>query len=138
MIGLLIAPTLGPERVSNGTFASDSQWTKGTGWSISGGKANKVAGGGSLTQTIASDPALKAGATYRITYTISGWTGGLGITAGILATPSNVWGTARSANGTYTEDLVCPASAGSHSITFAPSDGAEVCSIDNVSMRRVY
>lgn len=29
----------GPELVVNGTFASDTAWTKGTGWSISGGMA---------------------------------------------------------------------------------------------------
>ena len=30
----------GPELVTNGDFATDSDWTKGTGWNISGGKGN--------------------------------------------------------------------------------------------------
>ena len=30
----------GPELVVNGTFDSDSDWTKGTGWSIANGKAS--------------------------------------------------------------------------------------------------
>lgn len=34
------AKTLGSELVTNGTFDTDSNWSKGTGWSISGGKAN--------------------------------------------------------------------------------------------------
>ena len=32
--------TFGSELVTNGGFDSDSDWTKGTGWSISGGTAN--------------------------------------------------------------------------------------------------
>jgi len=32
--------TLGDEEVVNGDFATDSNWSKGTGWSISGGSAN--------------------------------------------------------------------------------------------------
>ena len=31
---------LGSELVTNGDFATDSDWTKGTGWGISGGTAN--------------------------------------------------------------------------------------------------
>jgi hypothetical protein len=34
------AKTFGSELVTNGTFDTDSDWSKGTGWSISGGKAN--------------------------------------------------------------------------------------------------
>ena len=30
----------GPELVTNGDFATDSNWSKGTGWTISGGSAN--------------------------------------------------------------------------------------------------
>jgi len=46
-------PTLGSELVKNGTFDSDTEWTKGNGWSISGGVANYAAGSGNtyLTQT---------------------------------------------------------------------------------------
>ena len=33
-------PTEGAELVTNGDFATDSDWTKGTGWTISGGIAN--------------------------------------------------------------------------------------------------
>ena len=30
-------PSYGAELVTNGNFATDSNWTKGTGWTISGG-----------------------------------------------------------------------------------------------------
>jgi len=36
-------PTEGAEEVTNGDFATDSDWTKGTGWTISGGAANASA-----------------------------------------------------------------------------------------------
>jgi hypothetical protein len=34
----------GPELVTNGDFASDSDWTKGSGWTISGGAASSASG----------------------------------------------------------------------------------------------
>jgi len=37
-----------PELVTNGNFATDSDWAKGTGWSISGGAAIATAGSSSL------------------------------------------------------------------------------------------
>ena len=33
-------PIYGPELVTNGDFATDSDWSKGTGWTISGGTAS--------------------------------------------------------------------------------------------------
>jgi len=38
--GFSYQDALGDELVTNGNFDSDSDWAKGTGWSISGGKAN--------------------------------------------------------------------------------------------------
>lgn len=44
--------SLGSELITNGTFASDTGWTKGAGWTISGGVATKAAGSASdLTNT---------------------------------------------------------------------------------------
>ena len=39
--------TIGPELITNGDFATDSNWTKGTGWSIANGKASRTAQSGS-------------------------------------------------------------------------------------------
>ena len=39
LYAVIPAPVEGAELVTNGDFATDSDWTKGTGWSISGGKA---------------------------------------------------------------------------------------------------
>jgi len=68
----------GSEKVINGDFDSDSDWTKGTGWSISGGTAScsgDQTGNTGLSQLLSSDR-LEDGSTYKITYTISNYVAG--------------------------------------------------------------
>ena len=64
----------GSELVSNGTFASDTAWTKGSGWTISGGYA-KYAGNtiAALSQTVTglSDPADGKQDTHEIKVTMA-------------------------------------------------------------------
>jgi len=43
--------TYGSELVTNGTFDSDTDWSKGTGWTIGSGVATAVGAGGYLVQT---------------------------------------------------------------------------------------
>lgn len=51
----LSTPTLGTELFVNGAFAADTNWTKGAGWTISGGTGNKAAGtAGTISQTVTS------------------------------------------------------------------------------------
>jgi len=46
---------LGSDLVTNGTFAADSDWTKGANWTIGSGVATKTGGAANnLTQTIGS------------------------------------------------------------------------------------
>jgi hypothetical protein len=66
---------LGPNLVSNGGFDSDTAWTKGTGWTISAGKATHAAGTGSLV-TNTSGTQTTPGKTYQVECTISGCTAG--------------------------------------------------------------
>jgi len=65
----------GPELVTNGGFDSDSDWTKGTGISISSGVAtfSSAAFGESLTQ---SSLGLTVGKTYVITLQVSNYSAG--------------------------------------------------------------
>lgn len=57
-------PSLGSELVINGDFSVDANWSKGTGWSISGGTANASAVSGfDITQNI-----LTIGKWYKMTY----------------------------------------------------------------------
>ncbi|KPF84460.1 hypothetical protein IP70_15630 [alpha proteobacterium AAP38] len=51
-----LADSVRRNAVANGTFDSDTVWTKGTGWSIAGGMASAAAGSASdLTQSITLD-----------------------------------------------------------------------------------
>jgi len=64
----------GPELVTNGNFATDSDWTKGTGVTISDGKANwnNTSNNIGITQ----NGALTIGKTYKIKFTISNYISG--------------------------------------------------------------
>jgi hypothetical protein len=55
---------LGPELLSNGNFDTDTVWTKGTGWTISGGVATYDGTGG--TSAIYAPVNVSAGKTYLI------------------------------------------------------------------------
>ena len=46
LYSVLPTETYGSELVTNGSFATDSDWTKETGWTISGGTANFSGGTG--------------------------------------------------------------------------------------------
>lgn len=61
--------------VKNGTFDSDTIWTKGTGWTISGGVAN-AAGGTSDGKYLSQSIGLRAGSPYRYSFLVGGTLGG--------------------------------------------------------------
>lgn len=62
----------GVNLITNPTFSADTDWVKGTGWTISGGKANKSAGTASvLSQSVS----LTAGKGYLLFWTTE-WTAG--------------------------------------------------------------
>lgn len=125
------AAGLGPELVVNGSFATDTAWTKGTGWTIAAGVASAVATGASaLSQVIA---ALVPGRTYRVTYSITAQTvAGDGIAFFVGTVPQS---TPRTGVGTYTQDMVC--GAGTSFQFNAAVSGTWEGSIDNVSVRQV-
>ena len=69
----LPVPEYGPEEVANGDFATDSDWTKESGWTISGGSANCLNGQGvSIYQT----NVLDIGKYYKLTFTVSNYSQG--------------------------------------------------------------
>lgn len=118
------------ERVTNGGFDTDTVWIKPTGGTISGGVFTKAAGtAGNLSQSIS----MVAGQTYRVVFTVSGLTAGT-VRANISGTGA-ANGTTRSANGTYTEDIVAPAGT-TFSLLFVMT-ATSALSIDNVSVKRV-
>ena len=59
---------LGSELITNGDFAADSDWVKGTGWSISGGVG--VANGVTSQNLRQNGVALEENKVYSVTFTI--------------------------------------------------------------------
>ena len=86
---------VGANLVANGTFDTDSDWTKGTGWTISGGKANHAAG--TASQLTSTNSSLLNGEVYEVRFTVSNRT------AGSLLLEGAIWTSAEtiSANGDY-------------------------------------
>jgi len=120
----------GPDVVTNGDFASDSGWDKGTGWTISGGVATHSGGtDGNLNNTgyTVSAPSNK---TVTITYTISGHTAG-SVRVGLAGGNAQLL-TFKAANGTYTESVTN--TGGNLYVRFQTA--GFLGSIDNVSVRQ--
>ena len=96
----------GAELVTNGTFASDTGWTKGTGWTIAAGVATSDASqvaDSDLEQEQAGSLLLNDHA-YEVTVTITRTAGAITPMIGGTA------GTTRSSSGTFTETIYASAS----------------------------
>ncbi len=117
---------LGDEEVTNGDFATDSDWNKGTGITIGSGVAlfTSVSSGQQLSQS--SIPAV-SGKTYKISYEIKTRTEGAfsASIGGALSSNQN------SAVGVYTEYLT----ATGVGIFYIRSRGTTSGSIDNISVK---
>ena len=100
LYAVIPVPTEGAEEVTNGDFATDTDWTKGTGITISGGSANFT---GNSNANISQNTGLVVGTRYRATFTIINYVSG--------DIDINVGGDTRqgsyAANGNYTVDIVC-------------------------------
>ena len=117
--------------VTNGTFITDSGWTKGDSWSIDTNKqaASYAAGG---TDTLYQSVGALDSSQYEVIYTVFNYVGAGSITAS-LGTAS---GAARTGNGTYTETIT---SSGSNPdrLTFTPASGVTSFDLDFVNVLRV-
>lgn len=84
-----------PNLITNGTFTTDTAWSKGSGWTISGGRANftYVAS----NENIAMLNLLVSGKRYRITYQVVSITG-------VVQRVGFLGVTQRTSPGIYTED----------------------------------
>ena len=107
----------GDELQTNGTFDTDTAWTKGTGWTITGGKAVATA----TTLNLEQLNVLEVGKSYILTYDAT-------VTGGNFTTNA---GKTRSSTGSYTDVWV----AASTTLKF---DGgtAFTGTIDNVVLKR--
>lgn len=87
------------EYTTNGGFDADTDWTKGAGWTIASGVATATTASTDLEQTAAIT--VREGELYTVTFTVSNRTGG-----DVTPKIGGVSGTARSADGTYTETIL--------------------------------
>lgn len=114
--------TLGPNIIINGTFAADTNWTKGTNWTISSTAIATSVTSGVLTATV---PPLTIGKTYLVTYTTTVSAGDVAIQDGTAN------GTTRSTAGTFEELFT----AGAAVFRFYSPSGGFTGTIDNVSVQ---
>jgi hypothetical protein len=120
--------TLGSELVTNGDFATDSDWTKGTGWTISGGTANQDGSNGILRQS----NVVSTNTKVKVTFDLTNY-GGSGALSVKFA--PNIYPITLTGNGSYTVFT-----DGTNSINGdlqIITDGGFVGSIDNVSVKEV-
>lgn len=121
--GRLPVPVLGAEANANPTFAADTNWNKGAGWSIADGVATHTGGSTTMSQNV-----LVVGTWYQVQWTVATYTSGTPFVR--IGTSGNT-GKARSAAGTYYD--VSRADA----IASAGLAGAGDYTIDNVYFRPI-
>lgn len=107
----------GTELVTNGNFTTDTDWTKGTGWTITGGQAVASAATGNLSQA----SVFTIGKYYWIQFTIV-------VTNGLLITPIG----STNISGTYQGVFI----ATSTTLLFDPSPDF-TGTLDNVSAKEL-
>lgn len=123
---------LGADQVVNGTFATDTGWTKDAGWTIAAGVATATAI--ASPANISQAQSFTAGTIYKVVYTVSGFSSG-----GVRATftgGTSVVGAARTANGTYTEYLTAVTGNTTFNLQAAfAAVGTTTLNIDNVTVQ---
>ena len=117
----------GSELVTNGSFDADSNWSKGTGWSIANGKASKVAGSAAELTQASVFPSGFLSKTFRITFTLEVTAGSVRLRAG---TNSQSY---LNSSGTYSYTLT---PAGNDQLKF-DADSSFAGSVDNVSCKEI-
>ena len=118
--------------VTNGDFATDIDWTKETGWTISGGTANFS--GGTGNKAMYQAVGITNGKTYKIQYTVSSISAGqVAVRFGGMSGVDEITATII---GTYTGYITATGSANGN-IHIEDNDNNFVGSIDNVSVVEV-
>lgn len=125
---LQLAPaTLGSEKITNGSFTSDTSWTKGTGWAYSAPDQNMEHTPGN-SATLSQNVSAVAGELYACTFYITGRTAG-------IAAPrvGGTSGQSISGNTSSTQYLLATTTGNLEIVPDTYFDG----SVDNVSVKKV-
>jgi hypothetical protein len=118
---------LGADIVVNGGFATDTVWSKGTNWTISGGAATHAAGADSY---LSQNSILTVGKAYQITIRVSAVSGGL---VYVYAGTGSAAVFTLSSPGTYTRQLICATNANLGIYCFS----AVTATVDDVSVKEL-
>ena len=121
----------GPELVTNGGFDTDTGWTKGSNWNISGGTANCNGGLTAITYIYPTSVIIRVGKKYKVTLTISNYTSG---TCSVLLEGGTVRSDSYSSDGTFTCFLT---STTVGHVFISCNSGTFIGSIDNCSVVEV-
>ena len=119
------------ELVTNGTFDTDSNWTKGTGWTISGGIAT-AEGGVSDVNTLEQDIGLVQGKLYYYSFDVGGTVSGSNNL--FLRFGANVNSLNITSSGTKSGILVA---AGSGNLIFRSDAETADITLDNISFKEI-
>ena len=123
--------TVGSDVVTNGVFAADSDWTKGTGWTIAAGVASFS---GSAVADLSQVLTVVSGETYEVTFTLAN---AAADEARLVVTTSggNVFN-ATFGTGTHTVRFLSDDT--SATIKFQPAEAvASAFDVDNVSVNKI-
>ena len=130
----LLAPLLydvsaQPELVTNGSFASDTAWTKGTGWTISGGTANFSATGS--TSNLFQDVVVPIGGVAIVTFDLTVSAGQL---VAFIGSTGSISSGGITTSGAKTFVLRNP---GANERVYFQASAAFTGSVDNVSVKLI-
>ena len=120
---VLSGPT--DELVTNGSFTGDSDWTKGSLWTLPGTVAtcSNASTGGNLTQTIGG---VSVGEKYRVTFDVTAGAGNA-----IIMSIGGEAGASVNTVDTFVQNITA---SGTGDLTFDPTGAPTSISIDNVSV----
>lgn len=137
LYGVIPVPTEGSEEVTNGNFATDSDWNLGSSWSISGGKANydAVSTGVELRQLMSS---IDVGQLVNIVFEVSDIEDGKDAFFKLECSgaPESVFTYTKFSAGTYTYSHAITGGFNRLTFTALNSSTGGYFSIDNVSVKK--
>lgn len=135
-VGLLLDKSqglaLGSELVTNGSFSSDTAWTKGAGWTISGGSANFTHTG--INANLSQNLGITVGGRYEVTFTVTITSGSPTCSVYVGNQGDAGAATAVTTSGTYTARLLYSSGGAAITVRGSGVTGAAF-SVDNISTK---